>query len=85
MKKIIKSAKMDENFYTIPKHVPDRDVAVNNCVTDGFADIMKSICDKLELDFKDVGWDILTNQKYRSLKDDVADFISDELYRRGVK
>lgn len=84
MKRVM-SSRMDENFYTILKHVPSRDVAVNNCCIDGFGDIMKSICNKLELDFKDIGWDIMTNKQFRVLKDELADFISDELYKRGVK
>lgn len=85
MKKIIKSARMDENLYTIPKHVPSRDVAVNNCCTDGLTDILKAICNKLGLDFEDIGWDIMTNKQFRVIKDELSDFISDELYKRGIK
>lgn len=85
MKKIIKSAKMDENFYTIPKHVPSRDVAVENCVTGRMIDMLKDICDKLELDFKDIGWDIMTNKQFGALKAELVDLISDELYKRGIK
>jgi hypothetical protein len=32
---------MDDNFYTIPKHVPDHDLTIRNEVTDGMIDIIE--------------------------------------------
>lgn len=40
----------DENFYTLPKHVPDVNIAVERCVTLGISDIFENIADKLQLE-----------------------------------
>lgn len=76
MKRVM-SSRMDENFYTIPKHVPSVDVAVDNTVTISMVDMLKDICNKLELDFKDVGWDIVTTREFNRFKNDIVKFVTE--------
>lgn len=35
--------------------------AIDNCVSDAFANMMRDICKQLNLDFRDFGWDVLSD------------------------
>lgn len=64
---------------------PDANIVVDNCVTDGFSGIAKEICTQLNLDFKDIGYNILSDQTIQSLRAEVSDYIADYLYKHDVR
>lgn len=59
--------------------------AIDNCVSDAFANMMRDICKQLNLDFRDFGWDVLSDQTIQSLRAEVSDYIVDLFYKRDIR
>ena len=74
MKRIVKCATQDDMY-----------AAVDSAVTSEMIDMMKNICNQLDVDFKDIGWNIMRKKEFRQFKDTLCESLEEYLYQHDMK